>query len=541
MAADMPVAHRAHPTGVTGGQDVRLPDMSFAVPISPQLDEAPGTLSSVVVGPDADAAAIHHDALRSVAVRAPSEGANGSRGLATGLCLLDLCAVLASFVALDAIFTRSATAAGRLAPGLLAAVATLGAMRLFGLYRSRNCATPASHLWRLCASGVLGGAVLVASQSPTSPPWRLAAVSTTSAVAASGIGRWWYRRVLRARRARGRHLRSVLLIGSNDDAAALRTTLRSEPELGYSVAGVVAGPVIDPALTDLPVGFGIEDIPRLAAITRSSGIVIVPYGLSSAEVERAVNVGADAGLHVQIWPGLRGIGDGRLRSVPVSGEPFFYVEPRSAARWQLVTKRVIDVVGATVALLCAAPVLAVCAVVVKLCDRGPVFYRGERVGMHGKAIYPPKLRTMVTADLAPSSTLNLVNQRTDGPLFKSSADPRVTRVGRFLRATSLDELPQLWTVLMGTMSLVGPRPALPDEVAAFDRDFLRRHSVRPGMTGLWQVEARDNPSFNAYRRLDLRYVDNWSLRLDLSILASTVPAVVGQAWRALRDGRHAGR
>lgn len=538
MAAELPVTHRTH--SMAGARDVHLPDVSFAVPISPQLDEPTASLSSVVAGPEVDAATMHRDAaLHPVAVRTPSiEGAAGSRALATGLSLIDLCAVLASFVALDAVYSRTATVAGRLAPGLLAAAATLGVMRLLGLYRSRYCATPASHLWRLCAAGVVGGAVLVASQSPTSPPWRIAAVSTTSAVAVSGIGRWWYRRVLRARRARGQHLRSVLLIGSNDDAAALRTTLRAEPELGYTVAGVVAGPVIDPALTDLPMGYGAGDIPRLAAITRSSGIVIVPYGLSSTEVERAVSVAADAGLHVQIWPGLRGIGDGRLRSVPVSGEPFFYVEPRTSARWQLFAKRAIDVVGATVALLCAAPVLALCAVVVKLCDRGPVFYRGERVGMHGKAIYPPKLRTMVT-DRAPSSGLGLVNERTDGPLFKSSSDPRVTRVGSFLRATSLDELPQLWTVLMGTMSLVGPRPALPEEVAAFDRDFLRRHSVRPGMTGLWQVEARDNPSFHAYRRLDLRYVDNWSLRLDLLILVSTVPAVLGQAWHALRDRRHA--
>jgi hypothetical protein len=140
----------------------------------------------------------------------------------------------------------------------------------------------------------------------------------------------------------------------------------------------------------------------------------------------------------------------------------------------------------------------------------------------------------------PPSALATVNERTDGPLFKASNDPRVTRVGRLLRASSVDELPQLWNVLRGTMSLVGPRPALPDEVSQFDAELQRRHSVRPGMTGLWQVEARRNPSFSAYRRLDLHYVDNWSLSLDLAIMAATAPAVLGHAGRSMLDALRRG-
>jgi lipopolysaccharide/colanic/teichoic acid biosynthesis glycosyltransferase len=136
-----------------------------------------------------------------------------------------------------------------------------------------------------------------------------------------------------------------------------------------------------------------------------------------------------------------------------------------------------------------------------------------------------KLRTMVPNAQQMIAHVAALNERTGGPLFKASFDPRVTRIGRFLRATSVDELPQLWNVLNGTMSLVGPRFALPYEVEQFDEELRRRVEMRPGITGLWQSEARDNPSFSAYRRLDLFYVDNWSLLMDAGILVNTVHAV----------------
>jgi exopolysaccharide biosynthesis polyprenyl glycosylphosphotransferase len=322
-------------------------------------------------------------------------------------------------------------------------------------------------------------------------------------------------------------------VGANEDALSLRTMLRSEPELGYRVSAVVGAAPADPAWRDVRASPSIDDIPDLAAATGASGILVVPYALSSSATQRAIAVAGEAGLHVQVWPGFRGVGSGRLRHVPLSGEAFFYVEPRPSSRWQLAVKRAVDVVGAAVVLAVAAPVLAAAALAVKLEDGGPVLYRDERVGMHGQPFCICKLRSMTTDRRPGVEELAALNERTDGPLFKAARDPRVTRVGRLIRATSVDELPQLWNVLRGTMSLVGPRPALPGEVSQFDDDFQRRHSVRPGMTGLWQVEARQNPSFNAYRRLDLRYVDNWSLSLDLTILATTVPAVFSQALRSL--------
>ena len=187
---------------------------------------------------------------------------------------------------------------------------------------------------------------------------------------------------------------------------------------------------------------------------------------------------------------------------------------------------------ATTILVLSAPLVAVCALAIKLADGGPVLFRQTRIGQDGRAFTVLKFRTMVIDAEARLAALGAHNQR-NGPLFKLATDPRVTRVGGFLRATSLDELPQLFNVLAGSMSMVGPRPALPSEVAAFDPDLLSRHRVPPGITGLWQLEARDNASFYAYRHLDLFYVENWSCALDLAILAGTVPALAARSIRSI--------
>ena len=198
----------------------------------------------------------------------------------------------------------------------------------------------------------------------------------------------------------------------------------------------------------------------------------------------------------------------------------------------MLTRRLLRTIGVLLALL-AAPVLAACALAIKLSDKGPVFFSQQRVGQDGKPFTILKLRTMVVDAEERLADLMEKNQR-EGVLFKLSDDPRVTKIGRILRATSLDELPQLINVARGDMSLVGPRPALPLEVAQFDEELLARQRVRPGITGLWQVEARDSASFQAYQRLDLFYVENWSVSLDLAILLSTVQTVASRGIRAFR-------
>jgi lipopolysaccharide/colanic/teichoic acid biosynthesis glycosyltransferase len=210
-----------------------------------------------------------------------------------------------------------------------------------------------------------------------------------------------------------------------------------------------------------------------------------------------------------------------------------YVEAHKPPAWHMAAKRAIDIAAASILLPLVAPVLLAAAIIIRLEDHGPVIYRHRVIGRNGVETDVLKLRTMVPNAATLLDDLAAMNERKGGPLFKSSNDPRVTRIGRILRATSLDELPQLWDVLTGRMSLVGPRFALPKEAAQFDEELQRRTVMRPGITGLWQTEARDNPSFSAYRRLDLLYVDNWSLGLDLVILVNTAHAVSVRAVRAL--------
>src|SRR5439155_25047334 len=195
------------------------------------------------------------------------------------------------------------------------------------------------------------------------------------------------------------------------------------------------------------------------------------------------------GVPVHLSSGIRGIDYRRVRSHPLAHEPLFYLEPISLARWQVVLKRSLDLLLAGIGLLLSVPLLAASALAIKLHDGGPVFFRQKRVGRAGKWFTILKLRTMVIDAEDRLAELMHLNER-DGGITKLKNDPRITPIGRFLRATSLDELPQLINVIRGDMSLVGPRPALPSEVANFDEELQARHRVRPGITGLWQVEAR---------------------------------------------------
>jgi exopolysaccharide biosynthesis polyprenyl glycosylphosphotransferase len=190
-------------------------------------------------------------------------------------------------------------------------------------------------------------------------------------------------------------------------------------------------------------------------------------------------------------------------------------------------KRGIDLVGAVLGVVLLAPVFVGIAIAIKLSSPGPVFFRQERMGLHGRVFAMWKFRTMVTNATAMQAVLEQQNESSDGVLFKLKNDPRVTRIGRFLRQTSLDELPQLFNVLMGQMSLVGPRPLPLRDVERFDPWHHTRHQVLPGITGLWQISGRSEiDAFNDAARLDLYYIDHWCLNLDLEILLETIRIVL---------------
>ncbi|MGH9106468.1 MAG: exopolysaccharide biosynthesis polyprenyl glycosylphosphotransferase [Acidimicrobiales bacterium] len=422
----------------------------------------------------------------------------------------------------------------QVALGIIASLVTLAVMHRAGLYRSAVCALRSLEAVRVtAASGVGAGAFLVVEA-----PFQHVHVAGPSEAAAGAVLavlmlRWRFSRWLKARRSSSEFLRTVVMVGVNDDAGELWVLLSEEPELGYRVGAVTGERHLGAPWGHLPHCANVNQVGDLARRVGASGAIVVASALRPAERKEAVEVALAAGLHVQVWPGLIGLSSRRVRLVPISSVPLLYVEPREVAPWKLVAKRAMDLVGASVLGVLNAPLVALAAVAIKLSDGGPVIYRSERVGHKGATISVLKLRTMVPG--AASVDVDALNERTGGPLFKASNDPRVTRVGRFLRAASIDEIPQLWNVLNGTMSLVGPRPALPEEVEHFDPELRRRHEMRPGITGLWQVEARDNPSFSAYRRLDLAYVDDWSLGLDIAIVASTVHHLAVRAFEALSE------
>jgi exopolysaccharide biosynthesis polyprenyl glycosylphosphotransferase len=311
------------------------------------------------------------------------------------------------------------------------------------------------------------------------------------------------------------------VIGSDDEAEDLVHLLADHPELGYRVTAVVGEPAEwEGRASSVPFVRAGDDPAAAAAATGATGVIVAASALASAGQDRLIRSLIRHGLHVQISSGLSRVGHQRLKVVPLAHQLAFYVEPPQLSGGKMVVKRTLDILSASALLMVTAPLIAVAALLIKAEDHGPVFYRQVRVGRDGRTFHLMKLRTMVPNASARLGEIATLNER-HGPLFKVTNDPRVTRVGRFLRTSSIDELPQLINVLRGEMSMVGPRPALPSEVAQFDPDLLERSLVTPGLTGLWQVEARDNPSFRAYRRLDLFYVDNWSVGLDLWIMGAT--------------------
>jgi exopolysaccharide biosynthesis polyprenyl glycosylphosphotransferase len=330
---------------------------------------------------------------------------------------------------------------------------------------------------------------------------------------------------IKSRRRAGAYCRHILLVGRDEAAMELLELVHDQPELGYRVLGFV-GPRFETS-EEFPVTW-VSDYPDLAEAvkeTEANGVIVAASALGNRSLRAALCDLVELGVHVQVSTGLQGLDHRRLRASTVGYEPVLYLEPLSNTSWERHVKRAMDLVIASIALLIALPVLAVAAAAIKLHDRGPVFFRQERIGRGGRPFLLLKLRTMETDAESKLAALVGDNQR-DGPLFKLGVDPRVTPPGRLLRASSLDELPQLINVLKGQMSLVGPRPPLASEFDQFDEELQQRQQLTPGITGLWQLEARDNPSFRTYRRLDLFYLRNWSISLDLMILLLTAYNVV---------------
>ena len=324
-------------------------------------------------------------------------------------------------------------------------------------------------------------------------------------------------------RRQGKNLRYVVVLGAGPRAQAFAAKLEGHRELGLRVVGFLD----DSPSYDLPPGwnyFGkleqLEDL--LHSRTVDEVAICLPFSQWSL-IDAITHLCEEEGKIVRIPMDVldRAITVGRVEDL--DGTPVFSLVSGPDRVAALAAKRLFDLVVAAIGLVVLSPVFVLIAVAVRRGIEGPVFFRQTRVGLHGRAFQVLKFRTMVPdAELRYSEVVG----RSDPRAFKLTDDPRITPIGRILRRTSLDELPQLWNVLRGEMSLVGPRPAPPREVEGYDIWHRRRLSMKPGITGLWQVTARHIDDFDNRAELDLTYIDRWSLWLDIQILARTIPAAV---------------
>ncbi len=348
-------------------------------------------------------------------------------------------------------------------------------------------------------------------------------------LAALLLARWRWRRWLWSKRASGTYCSRVLLVGSEAASVKVAADLARQPEAGYRIVGACtpAGTWGRLGDTEIPAFGGFDRIEDAIAASDADTVMVSSSEHLPAQRVREISWSLEAGRqHLVVAPSLTDIGGPRIHTRPVAGLPLIHVEtPRYSGRaW--FAKRGFDIGGGVVLLLLLAPVFAVLALLVKASGPGPVLYRQERIGMQGEPFHMVKFRSMRDGADAQLMTLLAAQGSSDRPLFKVDDDPRVTGIGRVLRKYSLDELPQLFNVIAGSMSLVGPRPQRDGEVALYDEAAKRRLITKPGMSGLWQVSGRSSLSWEDSIRLDLFYVENWSLAGDLAILAKTARAVV---------------
>jgi exopolysaccharide biosynthesis polyprenyl glycosylphosphotransferase len=361
---------------------------------------------------------------------------------------------------------------------------------------------------------------------------RLLLIFVFPALAAAAIGiRIVVRELLVLARDRGRNVRYMLILGANTRAKAFADLVESHAELGLKVIGYLRADAADTGGTPVrPVLGMIDDLEEILHSQIVDEVAIcLPFSMEEL-IEQAAYLCEQEGkvVRMPVAPVERVLTGGRLETIDGIGVYSLANGPDRAAA--LLIKRLLDIAGSAFLLVVLSPLLALLAVLVKSDSPGPALFRQERVGLHGRTFQVVKFRSMCSDAEEQLEQLSRHN-RIKGHAFKLDQDPRTTRVGRFLRRCSLDELPQLWNVLRGEMSLVGPRPPLPSEVANYDVWHRRRLSMKPGMTGLWQVDGRNEREFDRWVETDLEYIDTWSLWLDFKIIARTVPAVLAGTGR----------
>jgi exopolysaccharide biosynthesis polyprenyl glycosylphosphotransferase len=422
----------------------------------------------------------------------------------------------------------ASTGTNPIVPALAYAYGWVAAAWLVGMYRLRAHWTIIGDLREVLRLGALVASatiivIFVLNLDEISRPLMLALFSAQ--VVVTFLSRVIIRRVFGWFRVRGYNGRQMLILGTGDAAKSFAALVARHPELGLRVVGFLRPHERGPVTVDGPILGGIDDIERIFH-ERVIDEVAVCLPVSDWEfIEPVTVLCREEGKAVRIPLADIGLGWFTGRIEDVDGIPVLshVLVPDQVVG--LLLKRTMDIAMAAVGLLVLAPFFAVIGAVMIATEGRPVFFRQVRVGLQGRPFTIVKFRTMVPDAEARYAEVVALSD-TQGAAFKMTNDPRITKLGAFLRKTSIDELPQLWNVLRGEMSIVGPRPAPPREVAEYDVWHRRRLSMKPGITGLWQVEARLDESFDRRAALDLRYIDGWSVWLDMKIIARTIPAML---------------
>ena len=451
------------------------------------------------------------------------------------LVTLDLCCIiLATIFGYELRFGLSGRAgsASYLAIGGVIAVAWTIALQACGGYEIRHLATGPEEAKRVFrATAIMVGTLAVICYVLKFDVARGYVIGVIPAgIVLLLVGRTTVRAFVRAHRRRGEWTHRIIAVGTSDSVRHLLGVTERAVGAGLRVVGACVEdlPLGSEVAPGVPVVGGVRDAAVTAERVDADVVAVTGHGLGPVGVRELGWQLEGSGRGLVMAPALTEIAGPRVHVSPVEGLPLFWLEQPRLGKLPRIVKRTVDILGAGVLLLLAAPVLLVTAIAIRATSRGPVFFRQVRLGINGKEFRILKFRSMY-ADAHDKRELYLEKNEQDGGgvLFKIRRDPRITPVGRWIRQLSIDELPQLIHVVTGTMSLVGPRP-LAKEDSVYTGAARRRLLVRPGVTGLWQVSGRSELSWDDAVRLDLYYVENWSLGLDISILMRTILAVLAR-------------
>jgi exopolysaccharide biosynthesis polyprenyl glycosylphosphotransferase len=404
---------------------------------------------------------------------------------------------------------------------------------VFGFYASRRLSSRAAEIADVAKATFLGtfclwAASLIFHIRMASPLF--VGVFLTFSTLMLICSRLMLRAVLERTRVHGRNLRHMLIVGTNARAVEFADKIQARPELGYRVIGF-ADQQWDGIDGLRARGYALAcDLDSLPEFLRKSVVdevvIALPIRSFHDAASRIAGLCEQQGILFRVLTNIFNLKMARLRAEELEGDSWITHYTGVGEGWPMLVKRMVDFTIALVTLIMVLPVMLLAALLIKLTSRGPVFFAQKRVGHNKREFTIYKFRTMVVDAEKEMERLQHLNE-VSGPVFKIKHDPRITAIGRFLRKTSIDELPQLFNVLKGDMSLVGPRPLPVRDYQGFSEDWHRRRfSVRPGITCLWQVNGRTSVAFEQWMELDMQYIDKWSLWLDLKILAKTIPAVL---------------